>query len=547
MPGPAGGEKRFSMSRKNRHRITRKLATIGLTMAVSMSLLSASAGSIYASSVDTEDPETIFVNLDTDEGMLIAEGDTAENITVELPENAGVTFDNEGSGFSGEYSSIETEPEGWEAEDIPEGDLLYVVEDELTEKEADGIDVEPDNVNDVSDEDASIDAFARTDDSGQGEGDMEHIDVPAEAIKMGELAAVPAAGTEDSELIEAADESELLSAAAVDSRYYRVAVNQSGNIVTVTGTVDSPYYFYGLYVDQSLVSPVTSQSVNCTIDMNNYDTGYHTVWMALRQGSSSTQVIDSIGTQYVISNKIPVPEYNGVFDVYSTYFDYYPYDMTGGNASMDLYMEYSADGGASWSRTGYMRRNLIKLFIQQAYTISGLRANTTYLTRICYGTYVTYSANEFGDGNSYFFAGPARNTTTIKTGSDKKPAIKSVSLKAVKIKYHKLRWPGYYNVVGGSVFWHSSYIERFWTCKIKVTVKLKKKPGTKGLWISLLGQRKWLNGNKKKYTATFVPTYNYFAKHPKRGKYKFTVSVYSGQDKNWGGYSPVNNKKKRLS
>jgi hypothetical protein len=209
-------------------------------------------------------------------------------------------------------------------------------------------------------------------------------------------------------------------------------------------------------------------------------------------------------------------------------------------------MEYSANGGKSWQRSGYMKYNMITTASRQGYKISGLRAKTTYKTRIRYGEYVTYQTGAGGDGRSYFFGGPVLNTTTIKTGSSTKPKIKSVTLKATKVKYHKLKWPGYYNVVGGSVFWHNSYVEKFYTAKVKVTVKLKKKPGTNGVFISLLGQTKWKKGNKKKYTITFTPTYNYWLKNPRSGKYKLQVQVYSGQNSSWGGYSPVYSKKKKV-
>ena len=209
-------------------------------------------------------------------------------------------------------------------------------------------------------------------------------------------------------------------------------------------------------------------------------------------------------------------------------------------------MEYSSDGGATWQRSGYMKYNLITTASNQGYTISGLKAKTTYRTRILYGEYVTYQTDVGGDGQSYFFGGPVLNTTTIKTGSSTKPKIKSVTLKATKVKHHKLRWPGYYNVVGGSVFWHSSYVEKFYTAKVKVTVTLKSKPGTNGVFISLLGQTKWLKGNKKKYTVTITPTYNYWVKNPHSGKYKLTVQVCSGQSKDWGGFSPVVSKNKKV-
>lgn len=230
------------------------------------------------------------------------------------------------------------------------------------------------------------------------------------------------------------------------------------------------------------------------------------------------------------------PTYGGVFVVYDTYFNFYPYDMAMSNQAYDLYMEYSSDG-VNWSRTNYMRANWIKLFIQQGYEISGLAPNTTYLTRIMYGKYLS---------SGEFVTGPSLDTLTIKTGDSAAPAIKKVTLKAKKVKKHRVRHAGYYNYVGGMLFWHKAYTERYYTCKIKAVVKLKKKPGTNGMWISVGGQSKFVPGNKKKYSATFTPYPNYFAKRPKKGRYKYEVIVRSAQDGSWGGYSAPWTKVKKL-
>ena len=229
------------------------------------------------------------------------------------------------------------------------------------------------------------------------------------------------------------------------------------------------------------------------------------------------------------------PTYGGVFEVYDTYFNFYPYDMAMQNQLYNLYMEYSADG-ANWARTGYMRANLIKLFPQQGYKIDGLAPGTLYMTRIFYGK--TLSTGEF-------VTGPVLNTQSIITGAAAAPAIKKITLKSKKIKRHRVRHPGYYNYVGGMLFWHRAYTERYYTCRVKVIVKLKRKPGTNGMWINFAGQSRYVPGNKKKYAATFTPYPNYFAKKPKN-RYKYTVTVRSAQHADWGGYSPAVTRTKKL-
>ena len=109
----------------------------------------------------------------------------------------------------------------------------------------------------------------------------------------------------------------------VASGYYNININQSGSTVTVSGTINAPYSFYGLFVDLTLVAPVTGSSVNESINMNQFDTGYHTVSLAIIKGSDTT-IMDLIGRKYMSSNTIAArPTYYGKFQVYSNYFTYY--------------------------------------------------------------------------------------------------------------------------------------------------------------------------------------------------------------------------------
>ena len=261
-------------------------------------------------------------------------------------------------------------------------------------------------------------------------------------------------------------------------------------------------------------------------------------------------VLTVVGRQYISVNKITArPNYNGRFTVYRYNFTYYPFNMSGGNYNLFLpnqpylYMEYSSNNGASWKRTGYMQYNSIKLAIDQAYNISGLAANTKYLTRLRYGVSTYYDELYGGDGKYYTFYGPVLNTTTIKTGKAKKPKIKKVTAKAVNVKYHKKYRPGYYYWTGYHYVWIKGTKMRYYTYNVKVTVRLKKKPGTAGIFVN----GRFLKGNKKKYTTKFkIPSpHNMSVKKPK-GHIKYKVTIQSGQSASYGGYSPAWSKKKKL-
>ena len=356
---------------------------------------------------------------------------------------------------------------------------------------------------------------------------------------LSELEAVPA--TENVQLMS-------------DSDFFTWSVSVSGKKATVKGTIKDPYKnvltFAGLYMDGkesgNMAKKILSDSFSTTIDMSDYNIGYHTLYALFFATTNGSNVYDAINNNDTsnmaydwrakkkVASKITAkPNYSGKFYyVYSKYFEFYPFNFGKNLGTEKLYMEYKIKGTKKWKRTGYMKANSIKLYMEQGYTIKKLKPNKTYQTRLRYGRYVTYSKDIGGDGKSYFFGGPVRNTKTIKTGNAKKPAIKSVKVKAVKVKKHKVKHYGYYTGV-------YLYTEKYYTYKVKVTVKLKKKPGAAGIWIN----GKFVKGNKKKYTVT-LPGSSYSAKKPKGKKFKVNVCSYKG--KSYGGLSPLYKKTKKI-
>lgn len=312
---------------------------------------------------------------------------------------------------------------------------------------------------------------------------------------------------------------------------YSMDVTRSGATVNIRASIKSPYrsdlYFIGVAVDGATVQSLDFLSdVNLSLNMNNYAVGYHEIQLVTYSYGLGKTFTSAKSVQ--LTNISAAPNYKGVFEFYSTYLLYNPYDFGKNLGAYHLYMDYSCDGGKTWKTSGAMRSNSVQLYSSQQYRINGLKPNKKYRTRIYYGERVSYK------GKSYFIKGPKRSTGTYKTGKKKKPAIKSVTAKATNVKYHKVKHYGYYTGV-------YLYTEKYYTYNVKVTVKLKKKPGAKGLWIN----GKFVKGNKKKYTATFKPYPNYSSKKP-RGRVKYKVSVCSYQSKAYGGFSPLYQKTKTL-
>ena len=155
-----------------------------------------------------------------------------------------------------------------------------------------------------------------------------------------------------------------------------------------------------------------------------------------------------------------------------------------------------------------------------------IKANTTYRARVCYAKNVQYG------NDSYTIFGPYSNTVSIKTGKAEKPKIKSVKITKAKQQKKKLKSGGYWDAGG---VWHPRKYTTSWTTTYKVTVKLKKKPGTKGIYI---GDKK-LKGNKTSYTTTISQSGKMIGK-------KVKLEIYTYNDDKLGGYSPSVTKKVKI-
>lgn len=350
-------------------------------------------------------------------------------------------------------------------------------------------------------------------------------------------------GTGEADVPEGADESALVSAfgdvAEVttmsdpsDAELYSFTASRSGSTLIVNAYFkDHPWYaekklskdrfkFGGIYIDGSLVgseftaAPLTNYQVSISSALSP---GYHKVTMPIYY-QHPTQGNVYISTSYSCSYRVGIisaPSAKGSLAIYHNYLDYMsPVDYN--LINYKLFIEYSRNG-KTWKTYGPM--NYI-----QTYKLKGLKANRKYYVRSYYGVYL----------NGEWFTSKEEGLTkwigTYRTGVAKRPAVKSIQVKAYKVKKKTQRVYGYYTGL---------YLgkRKYYKYKLKIIVTLKKKPGNK-IWIN----GKKFKGNKKKYTVN-LGTFTSYSK-PKGKKYK--VAMYTYRSAAWGGYSPMYKKSIRI-
>lgn len=324
-----------------------------------------------------------------------------------------------------------------------------------------------------------------------------------------------------------------------------VSVDPSTGKATVKGSLkandkNTPHYYFGVIsvdykdLDHAIKWGSTGtawlgdnkKTLNHTFSMKPYSLGYHKIYILVYYINDDGKAID-----YKWIEKANVPTYlyatpssAGKFEFYSTYFNYAVTEpMSGGWA---IRMQYSPNG-VNWYDTGYMDK-----YYPFVYAISGLAPNTTYYTRI-YWYYTKKIGGHYFNGAE---TGSFLNTGAFRTGVGSLPKVKSVKVKATKVKKRRAGVYGWYTgYYFGSV--------RYYTYKIKITVefktKKKKKPGLPGLYINGV----WRPGNKRKYTLTLGPYANYSKPRGKRfNVYYYTAHAPGG----YGGYSPMYSKSKKV-
>lgn len=272
---------------------------------------------------------------------------------------------------------------------------------------------------------------------------------------------------------------------------------------------------------------ISGRPTNTTVDVNmkEYGPSYCPIKVEYyKNGTKTTGVL-----LYVPVSIYYTPSAGSISGVYHNYLDYfYPadYRMTNSYPSgHGVFIDISPNGGASWPST-YGPIGAV-----QSKQITGLASNTNYTLRSYYAVAV-YNP----DDGKYYLAqgtdtGSVLNLGTYRTGVGSTVAVKSIKVKAYKVKKKKQRVYGYYT----GLYLGST---KYYKYKLKIIIKLKKKPDTPYIWIN----GKTYKGNKKKYTVNLGS----FTSYSKPKGKKYTVAIYKFFDGSYGGYSPMYTKVKKI-
>jgi len=321
----------------------------------------------------------------------------------------------------------------------------------------------------------------------------------------------------------------------------KVKVNSKG-IATLTAYVDmQDVYFTDLYVDDEYVTNVNvnrKTNVEKKIDMKKFPVGYHTVKLFL--GSDVEEMEEVVDGLYLFKPSVPTYIYKKPslklsnfstrwnYFTYSDNYNYYDYD-----SDCSVYLDYKKKG-KKW-KTGYGP-------ISSGSTVKRgkLSSASKYIVRTYYAKKVKYTPPKSLNAEknpatvTKVFKGPKSKSIGFKTAYKKTP-VKSIKAKKIK------QWCKKYKVrrLSSKIYWRNGYAGwgwyrkvlgtktyKFWYTKVRITVKMKKKPGIAGVYI---GEKK-VKGNKKTYAANFTLS------GKKKGK-KIKVSVYSYMSGTYGGLS----------
>ncbi len=291
-----------------------------------------------------------------------------------------------------------------------------------------------------------------------------------------------------------------------------VTLHESTGTLEVSGNVSEDEFDY-LCVDGYYEQSLSGSSFSTTLDMKNFDVGYHSISAKLYHSDGEVYYPQAVPT-YVYEK----PE--NKLNSYTTGKNYFVFTGGDNTKGCDTFLEYKKSGGKWSAPQGPFSYGDAKK--------KGLKSNTKYTTRTYYGAVVNYN------NTNYLFTGKDRGLVstarTMKTAMGKKPPVKSVSIKSKK-QWSYSYWVHYYNY--GVYAYSKKYT--VWQTKAKITVKMKKKPGTTGIYVGNIKMK----GNKNSYSKTVTLS------GKQKGK-RLKVCIQSYQHTVYGGFSPKYHKKVRV-
>ena len=344
-----------------------------------------------------------------------------------------------------------------------------------------------------------------------------------------------------------------LKAYAADVNYLiRDSVPNEDGSFTLTGhSISSPFKNLVIYDGEGNQCDTVSSGVDgekdfqFTFDVSKYDVGLYSMVGMLKNGTMLDLSIyspseDAYYKTYFMSPILEKPAIKCNSDFFSTGYNYIcfrPYfnvpkdshtqEALFGYIWLQLYDTKTGEWGDKYGPFDSYE-NLYTAYFKGNKSDGGTKiaANRTYKVRVLYRKEVKYN------GTDWTLEGPASNVVTLKTGKSTKPAVKSMTAKATKVKKTKLITKAHWDIYGK---WHPYSEETIWTTTYKITVKLKKKPGTKGMYVGGVKCK----GNKLTYKATFTDSGKL------KGK-KVKIGICTYNDDKVGGYGKPYSKKVKI-
>lgn len=300
-----------------------------------------------------------------------------------------------------------------------------------------------------------------------------------------------------------------------------VSFDKATATLTASGTVKGDT-FYDLYVDDERCDAGIDGETefNTTVNMKDYPVGYHVISARLNDSNASIKYDTPIPT--LVYSQKPVLYMKDFYSAPKFFGLYYSGKSYKYDSGCGVYYDYKKKGG-SWKKgygplsTNSSLRNIPS---------RKLKPRKSYVVRAYFGWKGKVN------GKPVFIKGPVSKSKTVKTASNKKLSIKKVTTTKAKVKYWYTLTT--YNSWGYMISRRAIYLTSF-----KVTIRLKKKPGTTGIYLGNVRMK----GNKKKYRSKTISLSG--GKKEYKGK-KIKGSFYSYQSTSYGGYSPTVKKKFKI-